>query len=226
MKTIFILLVVLVVGGVWYIGFGKKDAEAPGDSDVARVNTDNMDSAILVDGEYAVDVGASELNWEGKKKFVPGYYDRGVVMVQSGSFTVSSGKITSGEIIVDMNSIGVKSTGRGSDESRLTNHLKSADFFDAAQFPTAKFELAEIIPVSGSDYTVQGSLTIKGITKPISFPVKINAVKGDITAEGAVVIDRSLWNVRYGSESFFDNLGDNAIENNFSLSFKLLSKPK
>ncbi|MDP3800381.1 MAG: YceI family protein [bacterium] len=228
MKIIFlILLIVVVVGGVWWYTLGnKKEAEVSNNSAGGEASSADTSVAVLADGAYVVDVPNSELKWEGKKKFIPGYYDRGIIKIQSGSFVVSSGVVESGELTVDMSTIDVESTGRGSDESRLAKHLKSADFFDATNFPTAKFELVKITPVTGLDHTAEGSLTIKGITKAVNFPVKIYSDLGGVVVEGKAVIDRSLWNVRYGSETFFDNLGNNVIENNFSVSFKVLAQPK
>ena len=64
------------------------------------------------------------------------------------------------------------------DEQR-DGHLKSPDFFDAAQFPTMSFASTKVVPVRGSDWKVEGDLTIRGVTKPVVLDVEFNGAGGD-----------------------------------------------
>lgn len=232
-KIISIVLEVLAVGvAVWWYA-GKDGSEkrvddngSAGESLAVPVEA----PAVLADGEYVLDPARSELKWEAKKKLIVGYTDRGTINVAEGSFAVANGVIVSGSAVIDMNSIAVASTSRGKDESVLARHLKSSDFFDASTHPTAKIVLTKSEKLEGSadgnNFNVSADFTIKGITNPVSFPAKVYELGGDLVVEAAVVLDRSKWNVRYGSETFFDNLGNDIIENNFTVFLKAIAAKK
>ena len=114
----------------------------------------------------------------------------------------------------------------GEYQTKLENHLKSDDFFSVEKNPTAIFAISSVTALAdgnkeGNNFTLAGSLTIKGITNEISFPAKINFDGNDMSAAGTATIDRSKYNVRYGSTSFFDDLGDKAIYDEFKLNFNI-----
>ncbi len=107
----------------------------------------------------------------------------------------------------------------------LSKHLKSADFFDAEQYPASVFEIASVKKDNTSEntYEISGDLTIKGITNPITFFAEIYAEGSALKARARVELDRSKWNVRYGSGKFFQNLGDNLIDDMFTVEFDLVA---
>jgi polyisoprenoid-binding protein YceI len=113
---------------------------------------------------------------------------------------------------------------------KLVNHLKSDDFFSAGKHPKANFKIASLTPIKGAqagaaNYTANGSLTIKGISQPVSFPVTVAVNGSTITAKSeAVVLDRTKWDIRYGSKSFFANIGDKAIYDDFTVQFNVVAK--
>jgi polyisoprenoid-binding protein YceI len=116
--------------------------------------------------------------------------------------------------------------------AKLIGHLKSDDFFSVDQFKTATLKVSKAEIYQGKDkkagytHTISGELTIKGITQKVSFPAKVT-LKGDrLEAVADIVIDRTLWNVRYGSGSFFDNLGDNMIYNDIEFKLNLIAATK
>ena len=228
-----ILIIAAVGGAVWYWVNNDRPQKQVQDNVGGAPAVDSADGsshAALPDGEYVIDSARSELKWEAKKKLIVGYTDRGTIKVSDGSFTVADGAIVSGSAVVDVNSIAVASTGSGKDESRLARHLKSPDFFDATTYPTAKIVLTKSEKLEGdisrNDFNILADLTIKGITNPVVFPAKIYQSSANIIAEAAVALDRSKWNVRYGSETFFDNLGNNIIENNFTVYLKAVAVKK
>jgi polyisoprenoid-binding protein YceI len=106
---------------------------------------------------------------------------------------------------------------------KLVGHLKSDDFFSVETHPTATLVLTNV-KKSGSNYTFKGDLTIKGTTKPVSFQASSTTESDAVKVEGELVIDRSDFDVRYGSKSFFDNLGDKMIYDDFTLSFVVVAK--
>lgn len=98
---------------------------------------------------------------------------------------------------------------------KLMDHLKNEDFFDVVNHPTATLTFTNALPTANPrEFLITADLTIKGITNPVEFTAQFNE---DMTAAQTTFdIDRTLWNIRYGSPSFFNDLGDNAISNTIS----------
>ncbi|OWK68981.1 lipid-binding protein [Pedobacter sp. AJM] len=166
---------------------------------------------------YTVDPAKSTITWVGKK--VTGSHN-GTIALQSGTLNVDGKKVTGGTFTIDMNSI------KDADGSaKLEGHLKADDFFGTAKFPTSTFVITKVAG-SGAALTVTGNLTIKGITKPVTFPATV-AVNADGTVSalaGKILVDRTKYDIRYGSKSFFDSIGDKAIDDNFEIGVKLVAK--
>jgi polyisoprenoid-binding protein YceI len=114
---------------------------------------------------------------------------------------------------------------------KLIGHLKSDDFFAVEKHPRANFKITSVAPIKGAiagaaNYTVNGNLTIKGITNPVSFPAVIAFNNNTITAKSApITLNRTKWDIRYGSKTFFENIGDKAIYDDFTVQFNLVAKP-
>ena len=106
---------------------------------------------------------------------------------------------------------------------KLLGHLKSEDFFGVEKNPITKFDITKIDYTTPKNANITGNLTIKGITNSITFPATVSVKGKTFTAEAKqVIIDRTKFDIRYGSKSFF-NLGDKAIDNDFELSIKLVA---
>ena len=167
------------------------------------------------DGFYRVNTETSTVKWVGTK--ITGKTHEGTVNVTEGGIQVAGGVITGGKFTIDMTSINVTDLDGGM-KSKLEGHLKNDDFFSVDKFKTANLA---IVSVDGDN--VKANLTIKGITNEITFPAKVVfSDSGEITATASIEVDRSKYDVRYGSDSFFDNLGDKAIDNilKFEVSLK------
>jgi len=156
----------------------------------------------------------SNIDWLGKK--VLGQHN-GNIQLKSGYFELADDKITEGEFVIDMTTISCADLEDEDYNRKLVGHLKSDDFFGVKNYPTANFVVTESSQFIDGKATLTGDITIKGITKPISFEVEIMGDEYITTLK----IDRSKFNVRYGSDSFFDNLGDKAIDDIFTLDIKL-----
>lgn len=183
--------------------------------------------AQLTDGKFNVDYKASTISWHGEKATGSGH--DGTIRVSSGQVVVAKGAITTAKLKVDMNGITCTDLADAEMNSNLINHLKSEDFFNVANFPDANFEMTSIKEAadkSGNTHTVSGKMTIKGITKDISFPAKVTATPTNVTIDGAMTLDRSQFEVKYGSETFFGTLGDKAISNDIKLSVHLIANKK
>lgn len=177
-------------------------------------------TAPKADVTYKVDAAASTVAWLGKK--VTGQHN-GFVKIAKGTL-VSDGKtIKTGSVEVDMNSI-TDTDMQGEYMEKLVGHLKSDDFFGVAKFPTAKLDITSVTLKSGNDYEVKGKLTIKGKTEDVTFPATIKSDAAGVTADAVIKIDRTKYDVRYGSGKFFENLGDKAIMDEFELTVKLVAK--
>ncbi len=170
---------------------------------------------------YMVDVSASEVKWEGYKVTGKHY---GTVQLKSGELIYINGVLSGGKFVVDMTTIDCDDL-TGNTKDRLVGHLKSDDFFGVEKYPTATFEITDVISRGlPGDYRITGNMTIKEHTHPMRFNVmldeKDNTVKGTLT----IRIDRSDYNVRFGSGRFFDNLGDNTIYDEFKLDIEIKAK--
>ncbi|MFN3780771.1 MAG: YceI family protein [Candidatus Kapaibacteriota bacterium] len=175
---------------------------------------------------YNLETNKSKIKWIGKK-FLGSHW--GWVKFNSGNLVLDGNRIVSAEFEVDMNSIENEDLKDPEAKNKLINHLKSDDFFSVAKFPTAKFVLTHSTPLkqekpSDPNYAITGKITIKGITQTISFPAKINFENDKIKAKVKIDIDRTKFDVRFGSGSFFENLGDNVIYDNFTLELNLTFK--
>ena len=172
-----------------------------------------------------VDPAATKVAWEGKK--VTGKHN-GYISVKSGTLTLTGEVINAGEVIVDMKTITVTDIPTDTKENKETNaklvgHLSSPDFFDAAKYPESKL----VIKTSEKTKTglkITGDLTMIGKTKPVTFELATTKTANELKGKGTIVIDRTLWDLKYGSGSFFKGLGDKAINNEFTLAIELVAK--
>ena len=161
-----------------------------------------------------VDVKESSIEWMGKK--VVGNSHSGTLTLKSGYIEMEGTNMTGGEFVVDMTSINVTDPAEGKGKDRLEGHLKSEDFFGVEAHPEATLVIKSATK-DGSNNIVVADLTIKGITEEVTF----NLGKEGNTVTTRLVFDRSKFNVRYGSGSFFDDLGDKAISDDITLDVML-----
>lgn len=166
-----------------------------------------------------VDTAQSEITWKGYK--VTGEH-AGTIAVKNGNFIYEEEALTGGSFEIDMASLKCTDL-TGEYAGKLEGHLKSDDFFGVATFPTAKFEITKVVSRGkAGDYKITGNLTIKETTKEIRFNVNVDNATGVPVATADITIDRSDFNVKYGSGSFFDDLGDKTIYDEFDLGLKLV----
>lgn len=167
-----------------------------------------------------VDTAASSVVWTGSKITKS---HEGTIKVKTGVLSFEEGFLTAGTFVIDMTSITCTDLEGGS-AKKLNGHLSSDDFFGVAQYPTAEFIITEVT-ASGDEpgvFTLMGDLTIKGKTKPITFDAAITPDLKSATA--AIKINRTDYDIKYGSGSFFDDLGDKAIYDEFELEVNLVLK--
>ncbi|HOP04933.1 MAG TPA: YceI family protein [Tenuifilaceae bacterium] len=173
----------------------------------------------------------SNIQWLGTK---PTGTHSGTVRLINGNVSVENDQITGGSIKINMQSITCSDIENPEMNTKLVSHLLSTDFFAVDSFPTATFEIARIEelvnPMPNTNifeptHTVMGNLTLRGRTKGISFPARI-----EITNELLRVttpqfyINRTHWGVNYGSKSIFMNLADNFIHDEMGLTINFTAK--
>lgn len=225
MKKTIIGIVVLaaIAAGAWYYTNSKPSTDVPQaqttESSQPPAAMEEEKPAELAEGqtEYRVDTENSSLGWSARR--VVGNSHKGTVGITSGSMIVDNTTVVSGEFTVDMNTIT-----ESNNNERFLTHIRSDDFFGIAQYPTARFVLATVIPASGENaYEVTGDLTIRDKTNTITFPATLTEVNGDMTVKAAFAIDRTRWDIVYDSGSVFLQLGDRAIRDEimFDLNVKL-----
>ena len=180
-------------------------------------------SNIVLSDEYSVNKANSTVKWEAKK--VTGQHD-GTIAINNGSLKLDGNQILGGSLVIDMKSIVNTDITDAAMNKKLVGHLWSDDFFSVEKFPESKLNIVKVEPKSGDVYHFVGDLTIKGITKPIEFDAKVNLVGEKLTANGVITINRTLYDVRYGSGSFFTGLGDKMIYDDFTLDFVLVADKK
>ncbi|MEM7484697.1 MAG: YceI family protein [Bacteroidota bacterium] len=167
-------------------------------------------TANPIDGEKKeVKTSESTVTWKAYK--VTGSHT-GTIDLKSGALEFDGDKLTGGEFVVDMTTINTTDL-EGDYKQKLDGHLHSDDFFSTASNPTSKLVFSNVEASGKNAYKVTGDLTIKGITKSVTFDVSIYGSKATATLK----VDRTNYDVKYGSGSFFDNLGDKTIYDEFDL---------
>ena len=183
---------------------------------VAFVTMSFVKPTPMVVDTYKVDAASSTLTWKGYK---PTGSHTGTILLQSGTIEMQDNKIKSGSFVADMSSI------KDADGSeKLEGHLKSADFFEIEVFPTSKFEVTKTHHMDGKTH-VTGNLTIKDITKEITFEAVVVAKGKTVTLTSETFqVNRADYNIKYKSQSFFNDLKEKFINDEFDLQVTIVAK--
>jgi polyisoprenoid-binding protein YceI len=213
MKAIVFLLQVTLVLVIASCGNrGDKAADVSEQKDIEN----DMEGAVA----YAFDLGKSNVYWIGSK--VVGKHD-GTIGIKEGTAWMKDDKLVGGKVVIDMSTITVLDLTDPGTNAKLKGHLDSDDFFSTDKFKTSSFEVAEV-NIENGKYLVAGNLTIKNITNAITFPLSVSKVDNRYMATADFDIDRTQWDIKYGSGKFFDKLGDNMISDNFNIRFEIFTE--
>ncbi|GAB3837589.1 YceI family protein [Hymenobacter jeollabukensis] len=163
---------------------------------------------------YQVQPAASRLTWTGHADLGT-YAPSGTLQLRAGTLRYDGRRLRAARATVDMRSL-------HHDNAQLQEHLRGADFFDVERFPTAGFRLQ-----STAGGQARGLLTIKGLTQSVTFPFTLTrGAAGELRLRGTASLDRTRFGIRYNSRSFFANVGDQAIRNDFQLTFDIVAGPE
>lgn len=179
-----------------------------------------MSTGTIQSQEYIVDLEKTLVSWEGKGI---GKAHHGTIKVKSGILHLNDGRPVKGKVMIDMTSIKNLDLDSEDMRERLINHLKSDDFFSVDKYPEAHFTITSS-ELRGTELYLGGDLNIKGRSHPAEFKSGILAAADGYRFIGYVEFDRSLYDVRYGSGKFFENLGDKLISDIIKLDFNLYVK--
>ena len=176
-----------------------------------------MSFSTISNKEYTTNSSESKVEWKGYK--TTGAHN-GEISILNGVLIVDNDRLVGGDFTMDMKSINVLDT----DNKKLLRHLKSGDFFDVEKFPTATFKITESV-INDGKTMVNGFLTIKGITEEIKFPATITKNDKDqiILESETFKVDRAKFNITYKSKTFFANLKDKFIHDEFDIKVRVVS---
>ncbi|MDO7854376.1 YceI family protein [Hymenobacter convexus] len=160
---------------------------------------------------YRLDPAASTLTWTGHAE-AGAWAPQGTIRLREGSVAAEGQTVRAARVVIDMATI-------AHEQAQLAEHLRGADFFDAAKFPTGVFELTEF-----KAGRARGTLTLKGQARPVDFPVAIEPVAGGLRLRGTATLDRTQFGINYNSSAFFQNLGSYAIRNTFEVAFDVVAR--
>jgi len=221
-NTLMMFVTILLIGSVTSCknSDGEK-AEVSKKAEVAATSGKTM----------SVDVASSKVMWEGTK---PTGAHNGTVSISEGKVAVKDGKVTGGSFTLDMNTITCLDL-EGDSKAGLEGHLKGTaeaekddHFFNVKKYPTAKFEITKVTGLAGNaeaNSLVYGNLTMKDVTKQVSFKANITANENMVkVAAPKFTIDRTQWNVTYASKSIFDDLKDKFVNDEIGLQIELAAK--
>ncbi|HEX8326722.1 MAG TPA: YceI family protein [Hymenobacter sp.] len=196
-----------------------------GAAPVATAQKNNSTKMAANAPGYKLQPQLSTLGWEGKAVT---HGHNGTMQFADGELLVKGNAIVGGNVVVDMKTMKATDIKDAESHTKFVGHMSADDFFGVATYPTSTFKIVSVTPLkgdaSGNNATIAGDMTIKGVTQRITFPAKAGVKNGVASASGTVTIDRTKFGLKYGSKSFFESIGDKAINDDFTLSFNVIAK--
>lgn len=183
-----------------------------------------LPSPPVLDGAYVVNAADSMIRWTGRNLF---NHHHGTVRLAGGEIRMNSGMLEHARLVVDMNTIACEDLVDSQWNAMLIRHLRDADFFEVAVYPTAEFvaEQVNAIPASSEgtpNFMVWGSCTLRGVTRALTFPVVVATADGKrLTGQAQFEVDRTEFGSIYGSGKFFRHLGKHVVNDHVHLHVKI-----
>lgn len=147
-------------------------------------------------------VVGSQVNWWGYKiAKTEASSHNGTVNLKSGNIVMKGNQVVGGTFVLDMTSL-TSTDLTGEYQTKLNNHLKTGDFFEVEKHPTANYTITSVKKNNDKiyNYIVNGNLTVKGKTNPVSFPAKIAYSKGVVSlVSNKFTFDRQKFDIAYAS---------------------------
>ena len=207
---------ILMLVAVIFITSCNNDSKK--DELVEPTTETNVDEkAKIEEKEYVISNSESIVKWSAQGV---GHGHVGNVNIVAGKLKIENGVVPNGKITIDLRSMtctDIKDAGENKD---LIDHLKGADFFNVAEFPTASLEFIDATDMKN----VKANMTIKDKTEEIIFPITISQENGKVILSSKLKIDRTKFGITYNSTNFFENLKDRAISDEINFEIKLIAK--
>ncbi|MCH7409538.1 YceI family protein [Belliella sp. DSM 111904] len=169
--------------------------------------------------DLTVNKSESTVDWKAAKVTGEHY---GKVSIADAKLDYENGKILGGSFEIDMTTITVEDIKDANSNKRLLDHLKSDDFFSVEKHKKSTLKITEAKSSNGKDYEIKGDLTIKGISHPVVFPVKVSEEGNRVIASGTIKFDRTMYDIKYRSGNYFENLADKVIYDEVTLDVRLV----
>lgn len=210
----------VLVGGIaaWKSAGFPLEGDSPGDAGEPQT------MLTLTDGRYKAVCDASTITWFGRNR---NSTHHGTVQLLGGELAVEENALT-GRLEVDM--LSIKNLNLAGDELQpvLENHLKSDDFFFVDQFPTAIFTLKQgsMVPypyLTSTNSAMEGELFLRGVKNDLIFAATVSQDEFKrIYIEAHFDLDRTRWDIIYGSTRFYEHLGMHQVFDDISLHMRIL----
>lgn len=194
-------------------GQGKNITDFYNKTGKKKYSIDTKQSAIVWQGSMLLG------GWEGTKLISDGS-STGKVDILKGELLIENSNLVGGAVDVDMNTIAQIFEDEGP-------HNKLPDFFDVKKFPLSTFAITKVEAGNHENIKVTGKLSIEGITKTVTFPAQMHfkdGMDGTVEINGALILDRTDWDIYYRSEKRFNESGDLTISNEVKLFVKIVAK--
>jgi polyisoprenoid-binding protein YceI/rhodanese-related sulfurtransferase len=194
---------------------------------VDLLGPDMDEEPVIPDGIHPIECEKSTLEWAGRNICKKHW---GAIDISGGEIAVENGAVIGGSVTIDMRSIRNNDLTDQELNRLLIRHLMSDDFFDVERFPTATFEILQCGTNLGAtpgspNYLLKGVLTIKGTAKELTVPAIIApGADGGIQAQACFSIDRTEWNIAYGSGKLFEKLGMHLVNDTISLELYITAR--
>lgn len=227
MNKIIIISVLVLIAIVVVVMYVNKDKEIQNNQQEQSVkNIKKVENKIESNAEiqkFMINSQQSNIKWSAQKVLIRTNDHYGKVNIKSGELEVVDGKLIGGELVVDMTTI-TSDDLKGNLKEQLEKHLKSEDFFAIEKYPEAKLTVIKATEDESQNiYQVVAEMTIKDKTVQVEFPAEIEEKDNQLKIQAELKIDRTKWGIRYGSGKFFDNLGNNIIDDMIRLKIELIA---
>ena len=214
-KTMNIKLLIIFILTILLTGCANNKESATDNQQIKTTKTSNINK-----GDYIVNKDLSTIKWTGKEITTKSHY--GILDLKEGSIYVNNDGIISGKVVIDMNSINcLDMSGRG--KNRLEGHLRSDDFFGVNSYPEANLSFTSWSVNSLGKILYKGDLTIKNITHPITFSGSVKKIDIGYRSTINLSFDRTLYEIKFRSGKYFQNLGDKLILDNIDITAEIVT---
>ena len=214
-KTMNIKLLIIFIFTILLTGCANNKESATDNQQIKTTKTSNINK-----GDYIVNKDLSTIKWTGNEITTKSHY--GILDLKEGSIYVNNDGIISGNVVIDMNSINcLDMSGRG--KNRLEGHLRSDDFFGVNSYPEANLIFTSWSVNNLGKILYKGDLTIKNITHPITFSGSVKKIDIGYRSTINLSFDRTLYEIKFRSGKYFQNLGDKLILDNIDISAEIVT---